>query len=351
MVTYVYGGYGSSDELQGMILQESKEYAGQPLPKVRYNLHSRTVLGNQQSGLSEYQSTLAPKKNRFFLFLFIFSRTHKTEHVKPLMLRPDEGPQLKIHQQVEDTSALIDAAATREVASGSTSTSTEDRPSSTAEKNQRSNKRHRGSKASRKRRRQLQHFLGVVPHIPEPSTRMSFNDVQRCVEKRKVALRKNVKEPLGKNQHGVNVFNVYELKQRRRVITETLLNSAIGKKSLPTAKHPSRIEKRQQLRRKKYMFQMDFDAFYDSIPLPEEVQECFVFKKGNDFYALLTLPTGARWSVCVGQSITWVLMNFPNAVLMFSTTAYLLFAPQPLFLDPWCFLSLVQNSVLLRYTK
>jgi len=150
------------------------------------------------------------------------------------------------------------------------------------------------------------------------STRLSHTDVQQCLEKNKIALRNNVKEPLAKNQHGVNVFNVYELKQRRRVITESLLNGAIGKKSLPKTKHPSRIEKRQKLTKAKYMFQIDFDAFYDSIPLPENVRECFVFKKGKDFYCLLTLPTGARWSVCVGQSITWVLMNFPHSVTMFS---------------------------------
>jgi hypothetical protein len=47
-----------------------------------------------------------------------------------------------------------------------------------------------------------------------------------CGKKESRPEEKNVKEPLGKNQHGVNVFHVYELKQRRRVITETLLNSA-----------------------------------------------------------------------------------------------------------------------------
>ena len=122
------------------------------------------------------------------------------------------------------------------------------------------------------------------------STRLPHPDVEQCVRESKFAP-VNVTEPLQKGQHGVNVFDVYEMKQRRRVITETLLNGAIEKDSLPCAKHPSRIETRQQIKNKKYMLQVDFDAFYDSIPLPERIRMCFLFKKGKNFYCLLTLPT------------------------------------------------------------
>ncbi len=160
------------------------------------------------------------------------------------------------------------------------------------------------------------------------STRLSVLDVDACVEKGKFGLAPHISEPLARGQHAVNAFDLAELKERRRVITESLLNGALTKDDLPTTKHPSRIHKRQVLRTKKYMFQIDFDAFYDSIPLPENVRECFIVKKGNRYYVLLTLPTGARWSVCVGQSITWVLMNFPTLVTMFSMIDNILVAAE-----------------------
>lgn len=58
------------------------------------------------------------------------------------------------------------------------------------------------------------------------------------------------------------------------------------------------------------MFQLDFEAFYDAIPLPENIRNIFVFKaKDGYLYCLTILPTVARWSVTVGQGITWAIVD------------------------------------------
>eukprot|EP00796_Vickermania_ingenoplastis_P012666 gene12666-biopygen9306 len=58
------------------------------------------------------------------------------------------------------------------------------------------------------------------------------------------------------------------------------------------------------------MFQMDFEAFYDAIPLPENCRNFFVFRnRSGAMYRLTTLPTGARWSVAVGQAITSMIVD------------------------------------------
>jgi hypothetical protein len=59
------------------------------------------------------------------------------------------------------------------------------------------------------------------------------------------------------------------------------------------------------------MLQLDFGAFYDDIPLPEDLRDLFSFfrtRKGN-MYRLATLPTGARWSIAAGQAETWIIVD------------------------------------------
>eukprot|EP00796_Vickermania_ingenoplastis_P004533 gene4533-biopygen2553 len=114
--------------------------------------------------------------------------------------------------------------------------------------------------------------------------------------------------------NGVNVFTVPELKGRRRLITEPLLNAVVNRKTIPHVSYPSRLARRQSLRYCKYMLQIDFEAFYDAIPIPLELRNKFVFRKGKDFYRLRTLPTGARWSVAVGQAITWTIVDIGSPV-------------------------------------
>jgi hypothetical protein len=156
-------------------------------------------------------------------------------------------------------------------------------------------------------------FVNGVTSRTVRSTRLSTPDVYEATRRGKFIHKPHINEPLPPGFHAVNVFTRKEMKRRRRIITEPHLNSAFPKERLPRTRYRSRLARRQQLRKCRYMLQLDFEAFYDAIPLPPEAEEKFVFKKGKEFYALRTLPTGATWSVCVGQSITWVICDFPRS--------------------------------------
>eukprot|EP00796_Vickermania_ingenoplastis_P013618 gene13618-gene2080 len=104
------------------------------------------------------------------------------------------------------------------------------------------------------------------------------------------------------------------MKGRRRLITEPHLNTAIRTSDVPNVMYPTRLGRRQSLRQCKYMLQIDFEAFYDAIPIPGEMRNKFVFRKGKDFFRLKTLPTGARWSVAVGQAVTWTIVDVETEV-------------------------------------
>lgn len=116
--------------------------------------------------------------------------------------------------------------------------------------------------------------------------------------------------------HSVNVFTVPELKGRRRLITEPLLNRVIDKREVPRVEYDTRLGRRQRLRYAKYMIQIDFEAYYDAILLNENVRNKFVFLAAHDkqLYRLRTLPTGARWSVAVGQAVTWTIVDIDTPV-------------------------------------
>lgn len=116
--------------------------------------------------------------------------------------------------------------------------------------------------------------------------------------------------------HGVNVFTVPELKGRRRLITEPLLNRVIPKHHVPRVHYDTRLGRRQRLRYARYMLQIDFEAYYDAIPITEQLRNKFVFRAKHDgrYYRLRTLPTGARWSVAVGQAVTWTIVDIDTPV-------------------------------------
>ncbi|CAD2222028.1 hypothetical protein AGDE_16579 [Angomonas deanei] len=123
---------------------------------------------------------------------------------------------------------------------------------------------------------------------------------------------------LPRGYHGINVFFVPEMKGRRRLITEPLLNGVIAKESMPKLEYPSRLERRQALKPCRYMYQLDFGAFYDTIPLDNtDVQNKFIFQgKGCQWYRLKTLPTGARWSVALAQAVTDKNIGFPHGLII-----------------------------------
>lgn len=164
-----------------------------------------------------------------------------------------------------------------------------------------------------------QTYEGFMTSRTIQPTQLSREDIQQAVDMGKFeaisadTLSEN-KLPWG--YHGVNVFAVPEMKGRRRLITEPHLNTAIRTGDVPNVTYPTRLGRRQSLRQCKYMLQIDFEAFYDAIPIPEEMRNKFVFRKGKDFFRLKTLPTGARWSVAVGQAVTWTIVDIETEVVV-----------------------------------
>lgn len=162
-------------------------------------------------------------------------------------------------------------------------------------------------------------FEGLQTSRRLKSTQLSQEDIDEAVRMGKFercdrAEISGIKIPYG--THGVNVFAVPELKGRRRLITEPLINAVINRHTVPHVSYPSRLARRQSLRYARYMLQIDFEAFYDAIPIPVEIRNNFLFRKGEQYYRLCTLPTGARWSVAVGQAITWTVVDIDTPVII-----------------------------------
>jgi hypothetical protein len=160
-------------------------------------------------------------------------------------------------------------------------------------------------------------FKGFTTSRTIRSTRLTDETVKKFVEEfGKATHLPDLSEPLPPDTHGVNMWLTPEAKIRQRIINEPLLNGAIGKHTLPPTKYPSRLERRQRLRPCKYMLQLDFDAFYNSLPLDPLARILFVFKKSGRYYGLNTVPTGGRWSVATGQAITWAITDIETTVTL-----------------------------------
>ncbi|KAH9600834.1 hypothetical protein LSM04_007959 [Trypanosoma melophagium] len=171
-----------------------------------------------------------------------------------------------------------------------------------------------------------------MPHLVQTSrtiktTKMTKEDLQKAVSMGKFELCRDEHGPpiahfdsrtgmIPTGYYGVNVFTVPEMKGRRRLITEPHLNAVMAKADMPQVNYPTRLGRRQSLRYAKYMLQLDFEASYDAIPLPAALRNKFVFRCGGSYYRLCTLPTGARWSVAVGQATTWVLVDIDTPVII-----------------------------------
>ncbi|PHR97648.1 MAG: hypothetical protein COA68_12310 [Oceanobacter sp.] len=172
--------------------------------------------------------------------------------------------------------------------------------------------------------RQSQEYLGAEMFVDMETSRtikksrMSSEDLALCTKHGKFKRIEDLPEPLPPGFHGVNVWTLKETKHRRRKITEPLLNVAVRKDSMPRTRYPSRLERRQGLKACRYMLQLDMDAYYDSIPIQKPARRLYVFKGMDGWYELLTLPTGARWSVCVGQGITWVVVDFDHQITIWT---------------------------------
>lgn len=170
-------------------------------------------------------------------------------------------------------------------------------------------------------------FLNLRTSRTVKYTLLSSADLQRAVEMGKFErCDPHLSHPFPEGVHGVNVFSVREMKGRRRLITEPHLNGVIRKCELPKVDYPSRLQRRQELRNARYMLQIDFEAYYDAIPLPQELRNMFVFRTREGLYRLKTLPTGARWSVAVGQAITWTIVDIDTPVTIITMIDNILIA-------------------------
>ncbi|MDD9341215.1 MAG: hypothetical protein PV362_16540 [Providencia heimbachae] len=167
-------------------------------------------------------------------------------------------------------------------------------------------------------------FEGLHTSQTIKATQLPLNDIQRASAMGKFEPRdgRRVDGPrLPEGVRGVNVFAIPELKGRRRLITEPLPNAAALKHEIPRVSYTTRLARRQSLRYARYMLQIDVEAFYDSIPLPLGIRNRFVLRTrgeggGLQYHRLFTLPTGARWSVAVGQDIAWVIVDVESPVIV-----------------------------------
>ncbi|KPA83995.1 TATE DNA transposon [Leptomonas pyrrhocoris] len=176
-----------------------------------------------------------------------------------------------------------------------------------------------------------EHFTGFRTSRTIKKCHLPMADIDRAVEMGKMELCPAADNIEGKHLpegvHGVNVFAVPEMKGRRRLITEPHLNACLQTSDMPKVQYPTRLERRQSLRNKRYMLQVDFEAYYDATPLPGELRNFFVFRARNGaYFRLCTLPTEARWSVAVGQGITSTIVDVDTPVTIMTMIDNILIA-------------------------
>ena len=129
-----------------------------------------------------------------------------------------------------------------------------------------------------------------------------------------------------KGCHGVNAFFANEMKVdpidpkiRKRIVEESHLNDcvsadpkqaeALGTEAIPNVRYRTRHEIRTTLKGCQYMLQIDFDAYYPSLPIGADAMRLQIVLHKGKYYAMGVLATGARWSVCIGQALTWMIVD------------------------------------------
>ncbi|EPY16067.1 hypothetical protein STCU_11574 [Strigomonas culicis] len=119
---------------------------------------------------------------------------------------------------------------------------------------------------------------------------MMAEDVERC------AIMDKFEPCLGDHRRPIahldnRVFTIPEMTGRQRLFTEPHLNAIMAKEDMPEVQYPTRLGRRQSLRYAKYMIQIDFEVFYDAIPLPTGLRNNFLLRCACRYYRLCTLPT------------------------------------------------------------
>ena len=145
------------------------------------------------------------------------------------------------------------------------------------------------------------------------NSRLSRNDME-IMER----LKKYQEEPQVKAW--ARVFSVPEwAKQRRRPICEPLLNDYFNG-DVPTVRFRTPEQRRilianirDKLERKglkTYAMCFDFAAYYDQLPLTEEVSKFFGVRSGGKSWTARTIPMGFRPSCATAQACTWAIVDF-----------------------------------------
>ena len=103
-------------------------------------------------------------------------------------------------------------------------------------------------------------------------------------------------------------------KERLRPTFEPACNATCLKEQAVTLQYPSRLERRQKLKGKKFLLQFDYLAYFDEFGLPEGIQERLAIRTkdrlGRDaFYTVTRMPMGATWSVGSAQTVTWCVLE------------------------------------------
>lgn len=129
-------------------------------------------------------------------------------------------------------------------------------------------------------------------------SRLSWADENTLVRLGLIRVLDERDAPLGT----VKLFWVAEwAKRRRRPIRWTKdVNDILGRETLAGVKMPSRAEQLQQALTGCWSICLDMSAWFDQIPLSEEVQRqhCFIGRDGR-IYCLTRLPMGQRQAVDV----------------------------------------------------
>ena len=100
-------------------------------------------------------------------------------------------------------------------------------------------------------------------------------------------------------------------KKRYRPIFEPIINATCARDELVDVHYPSRRERRSEVGRSRFRAQFDAVAFYDQLPLAEDVQSYFVMRTsepihGCSLFVVTREPMGARFSAGSAQVVTWV---------------------------------------------
>ena len=113
-----------------------------------------------------------------------------------------------------------------------------------------------------------------------------------------------------------NVFDVLELARadpRRRIVRHTVdINEALGPDTVMRVDMATKADIIDFVLEGNYLVQFDAAGFFDQLPITDEVGVYSCFKKGRNFFALTTAPTGQRHIVELAHTTLQRILHFPG---------------------------------------